>query len=53
VQSVEYPPMFRNNMSPQYLGSRAPLFACFHSDFLLGLFFDAEDGGDKFLRNVS
>jgi hypothetical protein len=26
---------------------------CFHAGFLLGLFVDAEDGGDMFLRNVS
>jgi hypothetical protein len=25
---------------------------CFHAGFLLGLFFDPEDGGDMFLRNV-
>jgi hypothetical protein len=25
----------------------------FHGGFLLGLFFDPEDGGDIFLRNVS
>jgi hypothetical protein len=25
---------------------------CFHADFLLGLFFDPEDGGDMFLRNL-
>jgi hypothetical protein len=24
----------------------------FHAGFLLGLFFDAEDGGDMFLRNT-
>jgi hypothetical protein len=24
----------------------------FHAGFLLGLFFDPEDGGDMFLRNV-
>jgi hypothetical protein len=26
---------------------------CFHTIFLLGLFFDPEDGGDMFLRNTS
>jgi hypothetical protein len=25
---------------------------CFHAVFLLSLFFDPEDGGDMFLRNV-
>jgi hypothetical protein len=25
---------------------------CCHAGFLLGLFFDPEDGGDMFLRNV-
>jgi hypothetical protein len=25
---------------------------CFHAGFFLGLFFDSEDGGDMFLRNV-
>jgi hypothetical protein len=25
---------------------------CFLTDFLLGLFFDPEDGGDIFLRNI-
>jgi hypothetical protein len=25
---------------------------CFHAGFLIGLFFDREDGGDMFLRNV-
>jgi hypothetical protein len=28
------------------------LATCFHSGFLLSLFFDPEDGGDMFLRNV-
>jgi hypothetical protein len=28
------------------------LATCFHADFLLGLFFNSEDGGDMFLRNV-
>jgi hypothetical protein len=31
---------------------RALLAICFHADFLLSLFFDPEDGGDIFLRNV-
>jgi hypothetical protein len=26
---------------------------CFHAGFLLEVFFDPEDGGDMFLRNVS
>jgi hypothetical protein len=35
------------------LGSGLALFAtCFHAGFfLLGLFFESEDGGDMFLRN--
>jgi hypothetical protein len=28
------------------------LATCFHAGFLLGLFFDPEDGDDIFLRNV-
>jgi hypothetical protein len=32
--------------------SRSLLAACFHADILLGLFFDLEDRGDMFLRNV-
>jgi hypothetical protein len=31
---------------------RALLATCFYAGFLLGLFFDPEDGGDMFLRNV-
>jgi hypothetical protein len=26
---------------------------CLHAGFLFGLFFDPEDGGDMFLRNIS
>lgn len=36
-------------MSAQSLGSRALLSTCFHSAFLIGLFFDAKDGGDESL----
>jgi hypothetical protein len=32
--------------------STALLGTCFYSGFLLGLFFDLEDGGDTFLRKV-
>jgi hypothetical protein len=31
---------------------RVPLATCVHAGFLLGLFFDHEDGGDMFLRNA-
>jgi hypothetical protein len=30
----------------------ALLATCFHADFLLGLFFNPEDGGNMYLRNV-
>jgi hypothetical protein len=43
VQSVESQPTFRTNIIFCYL---------LHADFLFGLFFDAEDGGDMFLRNT-
>jgi hypothetical protein len=32
--------------------AKALLATCFHAGFFLGLFFDPEDGGDMFLRNV-
>jgi hypothetical protein len=32
--------------------NRALLATCLHTCFLLGLYFDPEDGGDMFLRNV-
>jgi hypothetical protein len=31
---------------------RALLTTCFHAGFLRDVFFDPEDGGDMFLRNV-
>jgi hypothetical protein len=31
----------------------ALLATCFHAGFLLGLFFNPEDGGDMFLQNMS
>jgi hypothetical protein len=31
---------------------RCKLVTCFHAGFLLGLFFDPQDGGDMFLRKV-
>jgi hypothetical protein len=31
---------------------QALLAICFHTGFLLGLFFNPEDSGNKFLRNV-
>jgi hypothetical protein len=43
-----FPPVsyvFRNFCKPIVL-----LVTCFHAGFLLGLFFDTEDGGDMFLR---
>jgi hypothetical protein len=33
--------------------SSALLATCFNADLLLGLFFDLEEEGDIFLRNVS
>jgi hypothetical protein len=45
-----FPPVFyiiRN------FGKRIALLAtCSHTGFFLGLFFDLEDGGDMFFRNV-
>jgi hypothetical protein len=47
---------FQRNMSPPSLGSQnkrsVKAGGYFHAGFLLGLFFDSEDGGYMFLRNV-
>jgi hypothetical protein len=44
----------QHNYSNQYNILTHPVCGatCFHVDFLLGLFFDPEDGDDMFLRNV-
>jgi hypothetical protein len=34
------------------IGSYPELLAGFYAGFLLGLFFDPEDGGDMFLQNI-
>jgi hypothetical protein len=61
VQSVESQPMFWRIISPPSSGSKNKpskkpvwkqvvlLATSFHAGFLLGLFFDPEDGGDMFL----
>jgi hypothetical protein len=36
----------------QSVESQALLVICFHTGFLLGLFFDPEDEGDIFFRNI-
>jgi hypothetical protein len=41
------------DVSEEHIASISALLAtCFHTGFLLGLFFDPEYGGDIFLRNV-
>jgi hypothetical protein len=37
---------YKSNEKPEEIAN------CFHSGSLLGLFFDPEDAGDMFLRNV-
>jgi hypothetical protein len=34
------------------MANRAPFTISFHADLLFGLFFDPEEGGDIFLRNI-
>jgi hypothetical protein len=36
----------------RHVNTKAVLATCFRACFLLGLFFDHEDGDDIFLRNV-
>jgi hypothetical protein len=48
-------PIIRKNMSPPSSGLKSkPSFAChlLHAGFLLGVFFNPEDGGNMFLSNV-
>jgi hypothetical protein len=37
------------DVSEEHITYRALLSTCFHAGFLLGLFFDPEDGGDMVL----
>jgi hypothetical protein len=58
MYSVESQSTFRRNMSPPSSESKNKpsrnLQSCYllHAGFLLGLFFDPEDAGDMFLRNI-
>jgi hypothetical protein len=45
---IKSPPSSGSKNKP----GRVLLSTCFHPGFLLGLFFDPEDGGDMFLPNV-
>jgi hypothetical protein len=58
VQSFESQPTFRRIIShplseSKNKSSKAFLSTCFQADFLFGLFFEPEDEGYIFLRNVS
>jgi hypothetical protein len=43
---------FNERFGEKNLQVASRTFFVLHNDFLLGLFFDPEDGGDIFLRNV-
>jgi hypothetical protein len=40
------------DVSEKHVTSTSKLSTCYHAAFLLGLFFDPEDGSDMLLRNV-
>jgi hypothetical protein len=50
---IVFDSLFVAMQSPNAVLPELPAAICFHSGFLLGLFFDPEDGSDMFLRNVS
>jgi hypothetical protein len=52
VQSVESHKTLRRNIPPPSSRSKKKLITCFHAGVSLVIFFDPEDRGDMFLRNV-
>jgi hypothetical protein len=54
-ESVRIFPLNHHSTIAIALNKQDTSFACYllHAGFLLGLFFDSEDGGDMFFRNVS
>jgi hypothetical protein len=58
VESIGSQLTFQRNMSPpssqsKNTPSKSSDYYLLHAGFLLGLFFNPEDGGDMFLQNVS